>query len=199
MSKKIGLYGGTFDPIHFGHLNLAVDIKERRGLDEVWLIPTGINPFKVGEVTASPKHRLRMTELAAAPFDDLHVLDVEIKREGTSYAIDTLLELIPKYLDHEFAIIIGEDAADGFFSWKNVHQVIDLVPIYVGRRQTGDLFETISGDRAVLNALREGMTPTRIIEISSTEIRDRIKKRFECSHLMPLDVIDYINKNLLYS
>ncbi len=199
MSKKIGLYGGTFDPIHFGHLNLAVDIKERRGLDEVWLIPTGINPFKIGEVNASSEHRLRMTELAAAPFDDLHVLDVEIKREGTSYAIDTLQELIPQYIDYEFFIIIGEDAADGFFKWKNVHQVIDLVPIYVGRRHTDDPFATVSGDQMVMSALREGYTETRIIEISSTEIRDRIKKGLECSQLMPLDVIDYINKNLLYS
>jgi len=192
MKKKVGLYGGTFDPVHYGHLNLVLEIQEAWGFDEMWLVPTGINPFKINQTIASAVDRLEMTRLAAQDFPELLVLDLEVKREGVSYAIDTLHEIIPAYPDHEFAIVIGDDAARGFSRWKDVEEVIDLVPIYVGRRSCQKIiFE--------LELLKQGYTETRILEISSTDIRDRLKRGLNCRHLLPPKVMDYITKTHLYS
>jgi len=198
MSRKIGLYGGTFDPIHFGHLNLALDIQEINGFDEVWLIPTGVNPFKVDQTAASADHRLKMTEIAAKEFPELSVNDLEIRRSGISYAIDSLNELIPAYPDAEFAILIGEDAASGFFRWKAVKEVIELVSICVGRRSCQNIISELDGDQEVLQALKKGYTETKILEISSTDIRQRLRQGLTCRHLVPPKVLDYISKNQLY-
>jgi len=199
MGKKIGLYGGTFDPIHNGHLNLVLDMKEIWGFDEMWLVPTGVNPFKIDQTVASAEHRLEMTRLAALDFPELFVLDLEVQREGISYAIDTLNELMPAYPDHEFAIVIGDDAATGFFRWKDVKQVINLVPIYVGRRSCQKILLDLEGDSEVLDVLKKGYTETKILEISSTDIRNRLKRGLSCSHLLPPKVMDYISKIHLYS
>jgi len=198
MGKKIGLYGGTFDPIHFGHLNLALDIQEMKGFDEVWLIPTGINPFKINQTVASPEDRLAMTHLAAEEFPELIVKDLEIQRSGISYAIDSLNELIPAYPEYEFSIIIGDDAAGGFFRWKSVEEVLDLVCICVGRRACQNILSELEGDLEILQVLKNGYVETKILEISSTNIRQRIKRGLNCHHLVPIKVLDYISKNQLY-
>ncbi len=197
--KKIGLYGGTFDPIHFGHLNLIMQIKEMRGLEEVWLVPTGVNPFKIDKKVSEAKYRLAMTQAAIEPFSHLKVMDNEIRREGVSYAIDTLKQFFEFQEDHEYAIIIGDDAAEGFFRWKNVKEIIQMVPIYVGRRACDFKIESLAGDADVLNTLKKGMTDTRIIEISSTDIRERVSRGLNCCHLVPSKVMDIIYKNDLYS
>ena len=199
MGKKIGLYGGTFDPIHNGHLNLVLDIKEAQGLDEMWLIPTGVNPFKINQTVASAQQRLEMTQLAAQDYPELSVSDIEIERKGISYAIDTLNELIPQYPDVEFCVVIGDDAAAGFFKWKDIHQVIELVPIYVGRRSCQNNLINLEGDSAVLEVLKRGYTETKILDISSTLIRQRIRNGLNCRPLLPPKVLDYIYKNHLYS
>jgi len=198
MGKKIGLYGGTFDPIHFGHLNLALDIQEMKGFDEVWLIPTGVNPFKIDQTVASSEDRLAMTKLAAEEFPELFVKDLEIKRLGISYAIDSLNELIPAYPEYEFSIMIGDDAAAGFFRWKSVKEVVDLVDICVGRRACQNFLSNLEGDPEILQILKKGYLETKILEISSTHIRQRVQQGLNCHHLVPSKVLDYISKNQLY-
>jgi nicotinate-nucleotide adenylyltransferase len=199
MKKKIGLYGGTFDPIHYGHLNLVIQVMELRALDEVWLIPTGVNPFKIDKDLADAKYRLDMTRKAAEPFPNLKVMDNELRREGVSYAIDTLKEFFQRGGDDKYSIIIGDDAAKGFFKWKDVNEIVEMVPVFVGRRSCDFNINDLEGDPQVLQALKKGMTDTRIVEISSTEIRERISKGLNCRHLVPSKVMDIIYKKHLYS
>src|SRR5262249_44608705 len=91
--KKIGLLGGTFDPFHFGHLNLAIEMKEKQGLDQVWFCPARLSPFKLQEQATDGQHRLKMIQLAIEGLPFFQALDLELLREGPSYTIDTILEL----------------------------------------------------------------------------------------------------------
>ncbi|NGX57365.1 MAG: Nicotinate-nucleotide adenylyltransferase [Chlamydiae bacterium] len=198
MAQKIGLYGGTFDPIHFGHLNLVLEMKEIVGFDEMWLIPTGINPFKVDQTVTPSHHRLEMARLAVEDFAELKVLDIEVKREGITYAIDTLQEFFQESADREYSIIIGDDAASGFFQWKDVNKILDMVSIYVGRRSCQSRLEGLEGDPEILEVLKQGLIQTKVLEISSTDIRRRMALGLSCSHLLPSKIIDYIYINQLY-
>lgn len=205
MGKLIGIYGGSFDPIHFGHLNMAVEMMEAHHLHEVWFCPAGQNPFKQ-HVAMSPEHRLNMLRLATEGEPRFKILETEIFKPGPSYTLDTLNEL--EKIESEstdpntFALIIGTDAARSFHKWHRPDQIIQLARPLVGRRtdeleeSTDEIFE---GSPAVVEALRQGMTPTRLMEISSIEIRYRIKKKKYCRHLVPGKVLDYIYSHHLYS
>lgn len=195
----IGLYGGTFDPIHFGHLNLVMEMKEILAFEELWLIPTGVNPFKMDRDVTPSHHRLEMTRLAALDFPEFKVSDIEVRREGISYAIDTLEELTREHNNQEFAIIIGDDAATGFFRWKDVDKVVDMASIYVGLRSCQGTLGELKGDEKILEVLKKGFIKTKILEISSTDIRRRLSLGLNCRHLLPPKVIDYISKHQLYS
>lgn len=194
---KIGLYGGSFDPLHFGHLNLALELKEKRQLDEVWFCPAKISPFKTH---AAPKvagqQRLEMLRSVLKEIPGFRVLEIEVNREGPSYTVDTLLDLRQTYPEHEFYILMGEDALSHFFKWHKADEIVSLAKIAVGSRAQGS--GEIMGDAGIQRALSEGMTKTRIMEISSTEIRERLKKRLYCGHLIPAKILAFIYQNDLY-
>lgn len=171
MTKKIGLFGGTFDPIHNGHLDAAVEAMERESLDEVWFFPTGLNPFKPDGTKADREARKLMTCIAISPFPQFICRTDELDRPGTSYAIDTLRELTRDY-SHDFSIIVGSDAYLGVPKWKESEALMSLAGFIVI-------------ERGKLN-------------ISSTEIRERIRKGLPCSHLMPPDVERYIVQERIY-
>src|ERR1700722_2254136 len=120
---KIGFFGGTFDPIHFGHLNLAVELLETHQLDEVWFCPAAINPHKQ-DVSCSPiHHRLKMTELAICSHPSFHLLPIESSREGPSYTIDTLRELTNSESQRphprKIFLMMSDETASNFKNWKN--------------------------------------------------------------------------------
>lgn len=195
--KKIGFYGGSFDPIHFGHLNLAVDISEAHQLDEVWFCPANINPHKTSHQTAPFKDRVEMVALALEGFPNFKVIDLEIKREAPSYTIDTLDILLRENNNLQIGLIIGDDTLLDFHRWHRVKDIIEKIPVYIGNRLT-NLAHVNLEDPQLLAAVQKGITHTHVIEISATEIRQRLAKGLNCRHLSPAKVIDYILAHQLY-
>ena len=200
--KRIGIYGGTFDPIHFGHINLAVEMKEKHDLDEVWFCPAHINPHKTNQDSvAASVDRLKMLELALEDISYFGIIPNEIQRKGSSFMIDTLLELKKEdsiqQVDNHYFLILGLDSAQNFFKWKEPIEILKIADVLVGKRFCHDEKELI-GDRVIVESLKKGMTKTTIMEISATEIRNRLKQGLYVGHLIPSKVIDYIYQNHLY-
>jgi len=199
-AKTIGILGGTFDPIHFGHLNLAVEILEKWPLDEVWFCPAQCNPFKEKEGEEA-KHRLKMVNLALMPFPKFRAIDIELNRDGPSYTIDTLKQLIEKEKlapeRSQFVLLMGGDAAMSFPKWRNAEEIVSLVPLAVGLR-LGEISHFKEDNTSIAQAIKKGCFPTNQMDISATEIRERLKKRLPCAHLVPKEVLDYIKTFCLY-
>lgn len=199
MNKQIGLYGGTFDPIHFGHLSLAIEMQEKRNLDEIWFCPAWINPLKVGEGrAASPEDRLAMVQLAVSSLPYARVIDVEMVNKTPSYTIDTLKNLGRLFPNHQFSLILGADAVQHFLQWKHPAEIIHLSRLLVGLRDHVDL-SPLEINPLVWKSVQEGLTSTRVLDISAAEIRQRLKNNLYCRHLIPKEVLDYIYENDLYS
>lgn len=199
MKKKVGLYGGTFDPIHLGHLNLALEIQEKHQLDEVWFCPAFLSPHKSAEEPASGAHRLAMVQLAIKGVPSFKAIAVEINRKGPSYTIDTLSHLVAQDPELEFFLILGADTIPSFYRWRQPEEIVNLAPLLIGRR-TCELPEILPGGNPLIDdAIRQGITETRVLDISATDIRSRIKRGAPCLYLLPAEVLDYIYENGLYS
>lgn len=203
MGKFIGIYGGSFDPIHLGHLNLATEIMEAHHLDEVWFCPAACNPLKEDQVLASASHRLEMIRLAIENEPRFKISEIELNRDGVSYTIDTVNELVASQkgkLDPDsFALILGEDSAKDFFKWRQPEAIVQSVKLLIGSRPNEkEKNKSFQGSDLVVQAIHQGLTPTRIMEISSREIRQRLLNKKYCYHLVPGKVMDYIVTNDLY-
>lgn len=197
--RRIGLFGGTFDPIHFGHLNLAIQMKEYYHLDEVWFCLAKINPHKAEIQSVPANYRLQMLKLALEDLPGFQIIETELKREGSSYTIDTLRELIAEQSTPiQLFLILGEDSASDFFHWREPKEILKLATPLVARRALLENSTHSQGDTEIQEALKKGMTPTRIMEISATEIRQRVHNGLYIGHLVPSKVIDYIYQNHLY-
>jgi nicotinate-nucleotide adenylyltransferase len=202
--KHIGIFGGTFDPVHLGHISLAFEIMEARRLDEVWLCPAFINPLKgYQKPSSSPEHRLKMLQMVIQEEPRFRINDIELRRKEPSYTIDTLREFTndqkeKKYPD-QFYFIMGEDAAKNFYRWRAPEEIISLATILIGGRASPTIEDNWQGSVKVQDALKFGFTPTRMMEISSSEIRNRLSKKLYCGHLLQGKVLDYIIINHLYS
>lgn len=199
----IGIYGGTFDPIHLGHLSLAIDMMEKRQLEEIWFCPVGISPHKRDQPPTTVHHRLEMLQKALEGIPYFRILDIETKRQGPSYTIDTLYHVLGEEAkqthSRNFCLILGDDAVPSFCRWHQPEEIVKLVPIFIGRRLQKPLdFKEIEGDPAILSLLAQGMTDTKMMEISGTEIRKRLAAGLYCGHLLPGKVLDYIYANKLY-
>lgn len=202
MKRKVGFFGGTFDPIHFGHLNLAIELMEAHSLDEVWFCPAHVNPNKQDHHSALLLHRMHMVDLAIGSCPHFKLLDIESRRKGISYTGDTLKELIEaeKTEDHptQFFLLLSDETASEFAGWYQPLDIVKMVPILVGSRTLSALALPKNGDPSINHALEQGWTRTKCMEISSTEIRDRLHKKLYCGHLVPEKVLDYIYENELY-
>lgn len=192
----IGFYGGTFNPIHFGHLNLAIALMEAHGLEEVWFSPAFISPHRQTEKPIWIEHRLKMVELGIQDIPQFKLIDIESRRQEPSFTVDTLQELISTEKKKKFCLLLGEDSIEGFFRWKEPEKIVDLVPLFIGSR-TGSPHH-LEGNPKICEAIRKGMTSTRRMDISATEIRKRVPLGLYCGHLIPQKVLDYILENHLY-
>jgi nicotinate-nucleotide adenylyltransferase len=189
--KKAAFFGGSFDPIHLGHLNLAIEIYEKLKLDKILFCPTYISPFKKNKkAIANPIDRYNMIKKAIKKIKGFEVLDIEIKQKKVSYTIDTLKKLKDLY---DLKLLITEDALDKFNKWKNYKEILKLTHLIIATR-----FEKKIKKYKNLNLKNKNFIFTNIFEISSTEIRNRLKKNKICSHLLSKEVLDYIYKNGLY-
>lgn len=194
---KIGLLGGTFDPIHFGHINLAFELMEKWGLDKIWFIPARHNPLKGHSTPVAEQHRLMMLKLAIQGIPQLEIQTCELERTTPSYTVDTIRQLLASNHHHQFFLLLGEDLISSFLSWKEPREIVQLVPVLVGSRALGK--ECHIDDPIVDEAFSAGWTKTRLLDISGTEIRRRVAVGLYCGHLVPASVLDYISVHKLYT
>ena len=196
--RRIGIMGGTFDPIHYGHLRAADEAHAAFGLSEVIFVPTGQPPHKAGERVSSADKRFMMTVLATVDCPYFSVSRIEIDKEGKSYTIDTLKQLksMPEYSDAEFYFITGLDAVLDIVSWKNPEEIMSLCKFVAVSRHgyTHTKMEELPED------LRSAIIPLEIplLAISSTGLRERVRKERSIRFLVRPSVEHFIRKYSLY-
>ena len=193
MSKeKIGLFFGTFDPIHNGHLRIAKYITEEKLADKVWLVVTPENPIKVGSKISSFNHRFNMAKIATENYDNIIPSDLEVNLKKPNYTIDTLEYISNKLKDIEFSLIIGEDNYKIFDTWKDYKKIINKYKIFIYPRK-GTLNENLH----IINENTMYIGGPRI-DLSSTNIRKIVSKNSDPKDLISTKVMEYINSNKLY-
>lgn len=197
----IGIMGGTFDPIHIAHLICAEAAYSQSAFDEVLFIPAGVPSFKQGATCASPNERLAMCELATADNNHFKVSDIEVRREGITYTVDTVCELKGKLGDGaRLTFIIGSDAYLTLLQWRCADELCRMVDFAVIVR-SGDDAEQV---RAYARSLEVDFgTHTTLVlapsmDISSHKIREMVKEGRSIRYLVPKAVMDYINEKGLY-
>jgi len=192
---KIGILGGSFDPIHNGHLNMALKSYEQYDLDEVWLIPNGNAPHKDSDKMADASDRLAMCELVAAEYPFLKTCDIEITSEEYSYTYITVTKLKKMYPAYEFYFIMGADSLDYFEKWRKPEVIASVCKILVINRDEfseEDMFEKIRRINAIFPAdIRIVHCPK--VDVSSTELRHKLEK----DEVLPT-VYKYICEHDLY-
>ncbi|MDP2362315.1 MAG: nicotinate-nucleotide adenylyltransferase [Ignavibacteria bacterium] len=189
--SKIGIFGGTFDPIHNGHLITAQSVIEFRNLEKIIFIPAYISPHKQHEKASSAQHRLNMLKIAINDIPFFECSDYEINQHTISYTIDTLREF-KKFYD-EIDLIIGYDNIFQFHTWKDPDEIFKLANVVVLKRKSSHPIDYV--DKYVEAA---HFVETRGIEISATDIRNRVHADLPIYYLIPEKVLEYINKNKLY-
>ncbi|MEX2592474.1 MAG: nicotinate (nicotinamide) nucleotide adenylyltransferase [Anditalea sp.] len=180
---KIGLFFGSFNPIHIGHLIIANIMEDQTDLDEIWFVVTPQNPFKKRKSLLHEFDRLRMVELAIGDHFKFRASDIEFHMPRPSYTIDTLAFLSDKHPHHEFKLVIGGDNLKNFHKWKNSSVILDLYGLYVYPRPR----ETHLIDHENVRYINSPM-----IDISATFIRNTIKSGHSVKYLLPPLVEDYI-------
>jgi len=195
-SGKIGLFGGTFDPVHFGHLLIAEYIREELNLDHILFIPTHRHPLKDNKSLSSAVQRLEMIKIATADNPHFEVSDIELRDEKTSYTVDTLRELRRQYGENKprFYFLLGMDNVNQLHLWKEPGELVKLCQIVAFGRPG---FEPVAAARPFIPHITFLSIP--LLEISSTEIRERIRKGKSIRYLVPDEVIAYIRKHKLYA
>jgi nicotinate-nucleotide adenylyltransferase len=212
---RIGLLGGTLDPIHIGHLRSAEEIREALELDEIWFVPAALPPHKEPITLTSFAHRLAMVDLAVTSTDHFKVTAIEDERPGPSYSIDTLKELEKRYKNEaEFFFILGSDAFLDIETWKDYGSLTDYVSLIIMRRGNEDssgLKQVISrafpnhriqGEKDIFIAHDKGaiyLYSVTHLAISGTDIRRRAKAGLSVRFLIPEEVRIYMEKNSLYT
>ncbi len=186
---KIGVLGGTFNPVHIGHLILAEEAREKLGLDRVILIPTALPPHKDDAGIAPAQERLKMLKMAIRGNRHLAVSDMEIRRRGRSYTIDTLRELKRRFMRDEIYFIIGSDLLKYLNEWKDLEQVLKMVK-FVAATRPGYPLEQIPENIETM--------AIRAVDVSGFEVRERVRSNKTFRYLVPEAVFDYINKSRLY-
>ena len=190
---KIGLYFGTFNPIHVGHLIIANHMVEHADLNQVWLVVTPHNPVKKKSTLLDDYHRLQMVFLATEDYPKLKPSDIEFKLEQPNYTVNTLVHLEEKYPIHEFSLIMGEDNLKSFHKWKNYEAILEHHEIYVYPRISVE-----DENLEFKNHSKIHMIDAPVVEISSTAIRSNIKLGKNVRPLLPEKVWEYIDHNLFY-
>ena len=219
---RIGLFGGTFNPIHQGHLRAALEVKKSFNLDQVFLIPAALPPHKTPGAVADADDRLKMIHLAIGDLSGISISDVELKRPGPSYTIDTVCHFKKQFVDDSrIYLMMGLDAFLEINTWKSHAELLEQIAFIIMARPNEDypdahqgwkiledyLKFTLSADYEILaapNCYRpEGKPPIYIIDIdaldiSSTKIRENVKKNRTIEHLVPARVAEYIQSKGLY-
>ncbi|MGE5702688.1 MAG: nicotinate-nucleotide adenylyltransferase [Clostridia bacterium] len=189
--KRVGILGGTFDPIHLGHLIAADQALEQANLDEVWFMPARIPPHKQGKGISAEQHRYKMIQLAIAEHPAFRVIDIEFQRTGPSYTFDTMTELIHRHPDVSFSFIIGGDMVKLLPKWYRVDELIQLVQ-FIGLNRPGSKLEQ--------NRYTSQVTFVEMPawELSSSFIREKAAAGKSIRYFVPDAVAVYIKEQGLY-
>lgn len=190
---KIGLYFGTFNPIHIGHLIIANHMAEHSDLNQIWMVVTPHNPLKQKSTLLDDYQRLHMVRLAIDDYPKIKASDIEFKLPQPNYTVTTLAHLHDKYPQHEFALIMGEDNLYSLHKWKNYEVILEHHDIYVyPRMNSGEINEQF------VNHKKIHRVGAPILELSSTFIRDSIKNKKNVAPMLPQKVWDYIDGSSFY-
>jgi nicotinate-nucleotide adenylyltransferase len=190
---RIGVFGGTFDPPHIGHLLLAADARDALELDRLVFVPAGTQPFKAhAPPVASGQDRLEMVRLAVADDANYAVDDAEISRAGLSYTVETLEHLSERYKAAKLFLLLGEDALSGFPKWRSPQRIRELASLAVMTRAGAAGEATKEVGEGVVTV------STRRIDVSSTEIRDRLRQGKTIKGFVPEGVERFIDARGLY-
>ena len=196
---RIGIFGGTFNPPHLGHLICAQEAYLQLQLDQVMLIPARVPPHKPVEEEPGAEHRLELCRLAVQRDERFTVSEIEIDRPGPSYTVDTLAELHSRAPDNELFLIVGGDIAAGFAQWHQPERVLSLATLAIAKRR-GTTRRSVN---AALDQLKGGERAAFFrmprIALSSTMIRERVRAKQPIDYLVPDPVIRYIDEHHLYA
>jgi len=208
---RLGIFGGTFDPPHVGHLLAASDAIEQLSLDRLVFVPAAVQPLKASRVTASGADRLAMVRLMAGDDSRLETDSVELDRDGLSYTVDTLREFARRYPSAERYFLVGADVLSSFAQWRDPNLVLELATLAVLTRRADSEGTSTSGapraggaPRTAENELdpelarRSTVVPTRRIDVSSTEIRERVRTGRSIHGFVTDAVAGYISSHGLY-
>jgi nicotinate-nucleotide adenylyltransferase len=191
---KIGLYFGTFNPIHIGHLVIANHMAEYSDLDQIWFVVTPQSPFKVKSSLLDNQQRLEMVYRATKDYPKLRPSDIEFGLPQPNYTINTLVYLQEKFPEHQFALIMGEDNLKGFHKWKNYELILEVYDIYVYPRISEGQIETQFNKHKKVHFVN-----APIMELSSTFIRNSIKKGKNIRPMLPEHVWEYLDEMNFYN
>ena len=188
---EVGLYFGSFNPIHHGHLIIASHILYNSDLDQLWFIVSPQNPLKQSVGLLNEYHRLYLVQLSVEEEKNMRAIDIEFKLPKPSYTIDTLTYLGEKYPDHSFSVIMGSDSFQNISRWKNYEQILKNYRIYIYPRSGSSEIEKYPNTRITV-------VKAPILEISATQIRNNIKEGKPIRFLVPDKVREEIEKNGYY-
>jgi nicotinate-nucleotide adenylyltransferase len=188
---KIGLYFGSFNPVHIGHCIIASHFAQNTGLDRVWMVVSPQNPFKESGNLLNEYHRLHLVKLATEEETLIKASDIEFHLPRPSYTIDTLTYLKEKHPEHEFSIILGSDGLQNLHKWKNASVLVKEHTLYVYKRSGFEIINPL--------AARMEISDAPLLEISSTHIRNMIKQGKSVRYLVPDKVREEIELYHYYS
>ena len=193
MKKRIGFLGGTFDPIHSGHLILAQQLLEPFQLDKVFFIPAAIPPHKNDKSVSTAHQRFEMTKAAIEDNSRFEISDIELKREGRSYTIDTIRQLKELFPDSDFFLLAGSDILNEFDTWKDPEKIFQEMKVVIGVRPG---YDKIDPDNEFFK--KSIIAKIEGLQVSSTQIRHKVREGKSIKYLVPVKVEEYIKAKELY-
>lgn len=195
---KVGIMGGTFDPIHIGHLILAMEAINYKNLDEVWFIPTGNPNFKQDKNVTDKKKRFEMVKIATQDNDKFKVCDYEINKNNVTYSWETMKYLRENY-DYDFYFIMGEDSLMSVETWENAEDFLKNTKILACIRRQEEMSKLdVKIDDLKSKGYFVEKIPSSFIDISSTKIREKVQLNQDFRYFVPNQVFEYIVRNKLY-
>jgi nicotinate-nucleotide adenylyltransferase len=201
-SLRLGIFGGSFDPVHYGHLLLAESCREQCRLDRVWLLPAAASPHKLHQRPSDARHRVDMLRLAIGGHAAFEVSTMEIDRGGVSYTVDTLATIHQQHPEAELFLLMGADSLEDLPHWRHPQRICELaIPVVV--RRAGSPPPNFDGLRGIVDAERRAQCEAHqvvmpLIDLASSEVRARVSRGESIRYRTPRAVEKYIESNRLY-
>ncbi len=189
--RRIGIFGGTFDPPHKGHIAIAEEAMKQFSLDTIYFVPAFLPPHKLLYYSMTAKHRLTMVKLAIERHKDFKVSTIELKRRGISYTVDTLKAFRSRFPNAALLLIIGADNLGQFQLWKSPHTILQLASLAVYKRKGFN--QSLKNQNIAFQPIKG-----QLLQVSSTEIRRRLAQGLIVSKLIPRSIERYIERHSLY-